>query len=99
MNTLYLGDSNYGVKVAAEDYFGKNLNQLSLRECAILAGLAQSPNAYNPRLNSLKGDMTPTNKRTNNVLYMMHKTGKISDTQYEAALNEHLNVLEQSRRY
>ena len=99
MNTLYLGDSNYGVKVAAEDYFGKKLNQLSLRECAILAGLAQSPNAYNPRLNSLKGDMTPTNRRTNNVLYAMHKTGKISDTQYEAALNEHLNVLEQSRRY
>ena len=99
MNTLYLGDSNYGVKVAAEDYFGKKLNQLSLRECAILAGLAQSPNAYNPRLNSLKGDMTPTNRRANNVLYAMHKTGKINDTQYDAALNEHLNVLEQSRRY
>ena len=99
MNTLYLGDSNYGVKVAAEDYFGKKLNQLSLRECAILAGLAQSPNAYNPRLNSLKGDMTPTNRRANNVLYAMHKTGKINDTQYNAALNEHLNVLEQSRRY
>ncbi|MBQ8067149.1 MAG: transglycosylase domain-containing protein [Solobacterium sp.] len=99
MNTLYLGDSNYGVKVAAEDYFGKKLSQLSLRECAILAGLAQSPNAYNPRLNSLKGDMTPTNRRANNVLFAMHKTGKINDTQYEAALNEHLNVLEQSRRY
>ena len=99
MNTLYLGDSNYGVKVAAEDYFGKKLNQLSLRECAILAGLAQSPNAYNPRLNSLKGDMSPTNRRANNVLFAMHKTGKINDTQYEAALNEHLNVLEQSRRY
>ena len=99
MNTLYLGDSNYGVKVAAKDYFGKNLSQLSLRECAILAGLAQSPNAYNPRLNGIKGDMSPTNKRTNNVLYMMHKTGKISDEQYEAALNEHLNVLKTSRRY
>ena len=79
MNTLYLGDSNYGVKVAAEDYFGKTLDELSLKECAILAGLAQSPNKYNPRLNKLKGDMTPSNKRANNVLYKMYDTGKITD--------------------
>ena len=99
MNTIYLGDSNYGVKVAAKDYFGKELRNLSLRECAIPAGLAQSPNAYNPRLNMLKGDLSPTNRRANDVLYTMHKNGKISDEQYEAALNEHLNILETSRRY
>lgn len=99
MNTLYLGDSNYGVKVAAKDYFGKDLQSLSLRECAILAGLAQSPNQYNPRLSKLKGDMTATNKRANDVLYTMYTHGKITESQYEAALNEHLNVLENSRRY
>ncbi len=99
MNTLYLGDSNYGVKVAAKDYFGKELSNLSLRECAILAGLAQSPNAYNPRLNLLKGNMEPTNRRANDVLYAMHNLGKISDEQYEAALNETLNVQRTSRRY
>lgn len=99
MNTLFLGDSNYGIKVAAKDYFGKELKNLSLRECAILAGLAQSPNEYNPRLNKLKGDMTPTNRRADTVLYKMYDTGKITEAQYEAALNEHLNVLENSRRY
>ena len=99
MNTLYLGDSNYGVKVAAKDYFGKDLSDLSLRECAILAGLAQSPNEYNPRLNMLKGDLTPTNRRISTVLYKMLDTGKINEEQYEAAMNSHLSVLKNSRRY
>ena len=99
MNTLYLGDSNYGVKVAAEDYFGKTLDELSLKECAILAGLAQSPNKYNPRLNKLKGDMTPSNKRANNVLYKMYETGKITEAEYQRAVSEQLTVLDNSRRY
>ena len=99
MNTLYLGDSNYGVKVAAKDYFGKELYELSLRECAILAGLAQSPNEYNPRLNLLKGDLTPTNRRISTVLYKMLDTGKINEDQYEAAMNGHLVILKNSRRY
>ena len=99
MNTLYLGDSNYGVKVAAKDYFGKELYELSLRECAILAGLAQSPNEYNPRLNLLKGDLSPTNRRISNVLYKMLETGKISEDQYEAAMKGHLVILRNSRRY
>ncbi|MBR2675536.1 MAG: transglycosylase domain-containing protein [Solobacterium sp.] len=99
MNTLFLGDSNYGIKVAAEDYFGKTLNELSLKECAILAGLAQSPNQYNPRLNKLKGDMTPSNTRANNVLYKMYETGKITESQYQNAINEPLTVLDNSRRY
>ncbi len=99
MNTLFLGDSNYGIKVAAEDYFGKTLDELSLKECAILAGLAQSPNQYNPRLNKLKGDMTPSNTRANNVLYKMYETGKITESQYQNALNEPLTVLDNSRRY
>ena len=94
MNTIFYGDSNYGVKVAAWDYFGKTLDELSLRECAILAGLAQSPNEYNPRLNMLKGDMGPTNYRANTVLYAMHENGVITDEEYEEALNDTLVVRE-----
>ena len=51
LNTIYLGESYYGVKTAAAGYFGKDLNELSLRECAMLAGLARSPYYYNPRRN------------------------------------------------
>ena len=43
LNDIYLGGSNYGVKAAAKDYFGKELSELTIRECALLAGLTQSP--------------------------------------------------------
>ena len=46
LNTINLAQSNYGVKAAAEDYFGKELSELSLRECAMLAGCAQAPYTY-----------------------------------------------------
>ena len=48
LNHVYLGNHSYGVKAAAENYFGKDLAQLSLAECALLAGLPQQPSAYNP---------------------------------------------------
>ena len=48
LNHVYLGNHSYGVKAAAENYFGKDLDQLSLAECALLAGLPQQPSAYNP---------------------------------------------------
>ena len=48
LNHIYLGNHSYGVKAAAENYFGKDLNELSLAECALLAGLPQQPSAYNP---------------------------------------------------
>ncbi len=52
LNSINLGGTNYGVAAAAQDYFGKSLDQLNLRECATIAGLAQAPNSYNPRKNS-----------------------------------------------
>lgn len=48
MNDVYLGDSNYGFKTAAKDYFGKELDELTIRECAMLAGMVQKPNVTNP---------------------------------------------------
>jgi penicillin-binding protein 1A len=48
LNHVYLGNRSYGVKAAAENYFGKDLGDLSLAECALLAGLPQQPSAYNP---------------------------------------------------
>ena len=51
LNVIYMGGSSYGVKIAAQDYFGKDLSQLSLRECAALARIIRNPWRYNPRSN------------------------------------------------
>jgi penicillin-binding protein 1A len=48
MNKIPFGAGAYGVQAAANTYFNKDVNQLTLEECALLAGLPQSPNAYNP---------------------------------------------------
>ena len=47
LNTIYLGESYYGIKVAAKGFFGKELEELSLRECAMLAGVTNNPYYYN----------------------------------------------------
>ena len=52
LNTIYLGENYYGVKTAAYGFFGKDdLSTLSLRECAMLAGVTTNPYYYNPRRN------------------------------------------------
>jgi penicillin-binding protein 1A len=48
LNQIYLGHGAYGVEAAAENYFGKSVSDLSLAECAILAGLPQAPSRYSP---------------------------------------------------
>lgn len=45
LNDVYLGQSNYGMKAAAKDYFGKELSELSIRECAMLAGMIKARTA------------------------------------------------------
>ena len=93
LNTIFLGGSYYGVKVAAYGYFGKELNQLTLRECAMLAGMTRSPNYYNPRRNfytkNTEGSKTAdiTNNRTDYVLRQMRENGLISTQEYYAALD------------
>lgn len=97
LNVIYLGNSSYGVKVAAQDYFGKELSELTLRECAMLAGLNKNPYGYNPRLNYYsrnKADVT--DKRTNDVLTAMYNGGFITESEYNAALSEQVHVLETS---
>ncbi|MDJ0782952.1 MAG: PBP1A family penicillin-binding protein [Desulfosarcinaceae bacterium] len=48
LNQIYLGHGAYGVEAAAENYFGKHVEDLNLAECAILAGLPQAPSRYSP---------------------------------------------------
>ncbi len=94
LNTIYLGEDYYGVKVAASGYFGKeNLSELSLRECAMLAGMTTNPYYYNPRRNfyTRQSDTTDykkiTNDRTDYVLRCMYENQFITKEQYLAALD------------
>lgn len=103
LNTIFLGGSYYGVRVAAYGYFGKELDQLTLRECAMLAGLTRSPNYYSPRSNfytrNTEGSRTAdiTNNRTDYVLRQMRESGLITQQEYEAALDTSTaTVLEKS---
>ena len=103
LNTIYLGENYYGVQVAAEGYFGKTLGELTLRECAMLAGITNNPYYYNPRRNfyTRKSETTDyaaiTNNRTNYVLRCMYENQFITRGQYEAALSENTaKVLETS---
>ncbi len=89
LNTIYLGESYYGVKTAAYGYFGKDLGELTLRECAMLAGCARSPYYYNPRRNFYTRQ-TPqvSNDRTDYALRTMYEHQFITYDQYRAALDQ-----------
>ena len=93
LNTIYLGESYYGVKVAAEGFFGKELEDLTIRECAMLAGITNNPYYYNPRRNFYTrkdGDRdfpAITNNRTDYVLQRMYENQFITREEYEQALN------------
>ena len=99
LNDIHLGESNYGVKTAAMDYFGKELSQLTIRECAMLAGLPQQPYRYNPRKNMYQRDqMDVTDTRTNQVLSRMYQAGYINGEQYNTALTETVAIKEFSEQ-
>ena len=93
LNTIWLGENYYGVQVASKGYFGKELGELTLRECAMLAGIANSPYFYNPRRNfytrQKEGVDYPkiTNDRTDYVLRWMYNCQFITFEDYQAALN------------
>ncbi len=99
LNDVDLGESNYGVKSGAKDYFGKELSELTIRECAMLAGLTQAPYRYDPRKNMYQRDkMEVTNERTDQVLSRMYQAGFITKEQYQSALTEDVHIVEVSEQ-
>ena len=97
MNIIYLGGSSYGVRIAAEDYFGKSLDQLTLRECATLAAMIRNPTRYNPRRCYYgNGDREALEDRTDYVLAQMLDQQMITQEEHDAAVADTLNVLETS---
>ncbi|MGV6988636.1 penicillin-binding protein 1A [Testudinibacter sp. P80/BLE/0925] len=85
LNKIYLGYRSYGVAAAAKTYFGKDLNQLTLSEMAMIAGLPKAPSTMNP-LYSLQR----ATERRNVVLGRMLEEGYISQQQYQQARDEPL---------
>jgi penicillin-binding protein 1A len=87
LNQIYLGQRAYGFGAAARAYFGKPLDQLSLAETAMLAGLPQNPNYANPL-----ADFERAQARQRLVLAAMRDQGKISEADYTAARDEALQL-------
>ena len=80
VNRIYYSDGVYGLKTAAKYYYGKDLSQLTLPQMALLAGLPQHPNTYNPYDNP-----EAAKARRDTVLYLMQYHGKISEADATAA--------------
>ncbi|WP_293985916.1 transglycosylase domain-containing protein [Megasphaera sp.] len=87
MNQIYFGQGAYGIQTAAKTYFNKDVNELSLTQCAMLAGLPKSPNYYSPFNN-----LNEAKKRKNVVLDQMAKYGYISSAEAEKAKNQDLGL-------
>lgn len=85
VNRIYLGQRAYGVGAAAQVYFGKNVQELSLSELAVIAGLPKAPSTLNPITSPSRALA-----RRNVVLMRMNEVGYISQTEYQAALQEPL---------
>lgn len=81
LNKVFLGNRAYGVEAAAQVYYGKHLNELTLDQFAVLAGLPKAPSTLNPLANP-----AAALKRRDHVLGRMHEQGYIDDATYEKAL-------------
>ncbi|OGR35737.1 MAG: penicillin-binding protein [Desulfovibrionales bacterium GWA2_65_9] len=85
LNQIFLGSKSYGVEAAAREYFGKHVQDLTLAESAILAGLPQAPSRYSPY-----SDPTAAKTRQKYVLDQMLSQGFITSAQHDQALAQKL---------
>lgn len=90
LNHVYLGHGAYGVAAAAETYFGKEVEDLTIAEAALLAGLVASPSRYAPHRN-----MELARERQRYVLGHMRDDKYISDAEYQAALAEPIALVDE----
>ncbi len=88
LNQIYFGQGAYGVQAAAQVYFGKNVEDLDVAECAMLAGIPKSPNYYSPS-NNLKA----AKERQNTVLEQMVKYGYLDNNTAAKARNTEIKIV------
>ena len=87
LNQIYLGHGAYGVEAAAENYFGKTTQNLSIAECAMLAGLPQAPSRYSP--------FNHPERAKNRQIYVLNRMvaeGFITDLEATQAINTKLDI-------
>lgn len=89
LNEIYFGHAYYGIKTAADGYFHKNLDELTLKEMAILVGLPKAPSSYAPTKN-----YEISMGRANRVISRMYTLGWIDDVDYNKALAESPKVFD-----
>lgn len=87
LNQVNFGRGAYGIQAAAINYFGKKVQDLTIAEAAMIAGIPKGPSIYAPHLN-----MNRSIKRRNHVLRRMHELNYITDEEYQTALNEKVNL-------
>ena len=93
LNQIYFGQGAYGVQAAAQTYFGKNVEDLTLPECAMLAGIPKSPNYYSP-LNNLAA----ATERKNLVLDQMEKYSYLNGPATAKAKKEEINIVKKTKK-
>ena len=94
LNNVYLGSGAYGVEGAAQIYFNKHINELSLSEIALIAGLPQAPSVYSPFNDKKKAE-----QRRNQVLRRMYKMRYITKDQYKQAKKEPIKLSSMPQLY
>ena len=87
LNTICFGNATYGIKEAANLYFSKEPEALTLAECALLAGITNRPSYYDPFTN-----LDNAKSRQKVILKKMNELGKISDSEYKAAIEEEIVI-------
>ena len=80
LNTIYLGNGCYGIKTAAEEYFGKDVEDLNVAECASIAAITKAPATYDPFTNLDKHI-----ERQQDCLYLMYENGTLTEKEYKKA--------------
>src|SRR6056297_492046 len=87
LNEIFMGHSAYGVQIAAHQYFGKDISELTLSQSALLAGLPKAPNYYSPLRNP-----EAAKERRNIVLNRMNELGYINNNELKQAKTADLNL-------
>ena len=111
LNKIYLGERCKGIKPAAATYFGKELEDLNVAECAALISITNNPSLFNPYregLDNYKGEQLTgaerNKRRREDTMYMMREYGWLTDEEYQQALVDSENLtlkrgLDEADRY
>ena len=106
LNIVYFGQGCNGVQAAAQTYFGKDVWELSLAECASIVGITNNPSKYDPfgaaMITNKEDGKVYSNREWNKrrqetILYEMYDQGYISHEEYQAAINEELKFVRADR--